>query len=119
MTGLASTGSIATSAFPYRLADQQTFSVSAALAFSSTANTGATQPFGATSNLAFTVTAGGRKNQYFDADAAMLFAMVPNLRVAGKPFKFHALPQSYTFRAIKVDYEFDAVPRSYTFRSVR
>lgn len=105
-------------AFPLSAA-QEVFSASATLTFTGTANTGATFPFGASANLAFTVTSGARKNQYFGATGNLLFTMVPDLRVAGKPFKFHALPQNYTFRAIKVDYEFDAVSRSYTFRSVR
>lgn len=105
-------------AFPVKLT-LETFAAAATLTFTGSATAGASSPFGAEATLSFTTTAGGRKLQYFGADSYLLFTVDPNLRVAGKPFRFHAIPQHYKFRAVRVDYDFAAVPRSYTFRSVR
>jgi hypothetical protein len=69
--------------------------------------------------LTLTVNGGATRNEYRSASIPMAFTLSPDLRVAGRPFKVFALPQSYTVRADFADYSVKAIPRSYTVRAKR
>jgi len=56
---------------------------------------------------------------YATATGAIVLGGLPVLRVAGKPLKFYALPDSFTFRAERAGYAFKALPQSFTFRGVK
>lgn len=90
-----------------------------AITFGGSANAGAKTFLSASGSLIFSGSAAPRIEVYRSATGAIQFAGDPNLRVAGKPLVFTALPDSFTFRAEQSLHTFTAVPQSFTFRGVR
>lgn len=100
------------------VAVEEALSATGAITFAGSASTGLKTPLTATGGLAFAGSGFLITEVYRSGTGAITFGGSPLLRVAGKPWIFTALSESFQFRADGADFTHTAQTVSFDFRGV-
>lgn len=121
MLGFGSISSRSISGSPFQLITvTAALSATVSLTFGVVGTSGLVTPMsGSIAGLSFAVPATMVVDQAISATIAFSFDSSPTLRVAGKPIRINALPQSFTLRATQQSYTLKALPQSFTVRGSR
>jgi hypothetical protein len=100
------------------VAVEEQLSATGAITFGGSANAGAIAHLSATGGLTFGGSGFLLTEVYRSATGSITFGGSPLLRVAGKPWVFTALTESFQFRADGADFTVTAQTVSFDFRGV-